>query len=219
MPAALVEDAGRAGVRLLPSLPGLTPQCSCPDWGNPCKHAAAALYYQVARLLDADPFVLLLSARARRGRGDRRVAPAQHRPRPGHCPRRTAAGRHRGPRGAAAAARAAAGHRAGPGAGPGRPSRTGVRARSAGRHFVMGLGCEPGLCNHGGMNNQIPDTSRALSHSQQAGLSLMLGHAKGGRLKYEDTSELVSALASPGPGRAEQRRQIAGGSGRPVRAR
>ncbi|MFE0775612.1 SWIM zinc finger family protein [Streptomyces sp. NPDC058861] len=41
--------------------PGPTncPHCSCPDWGDPCKHAAA-LYYQVARLLDHDPFVLLL---------------------------------------------------------------------------------------------------------------------------------------------------------------
>lgn len=32
-------------------------ECSCPDWGNPCKHAAA-IYYLVAEQLDADPFIL-----------------------------------------------------------------------------------------------------------------------------------------------------------------
>jgi len=31
--------------------------CSCPDWGNPCKHAAA-VYYLVAEQLDNDPFIL-----------------------------------------------------------------------------------------------------------------------------------------------------------------
>lgn len=31
--------------------------CSCPDWGNPCKHAAA-VYYLVAEQLDDDPFIL-----------------------------------------------------------------------------------------------------------------------------------------------------------------
>ncbi|MFJ9842836.1 SWIM zinc finger family protein [Kitasatospora sp. NPDC101155] len=68
MPAELVEDAARAGVRLLPRQGELTPSCSCPDWGDPCKHAAA-VYYQVARLLDEDPFVLLLL----RGRGEQEL--------------------------------------------------------------------------------------------------------------------------------------------------
>ncbi|MBD3192591.1 MAG: hypothetical protein GF308_18265 [Candidatus Heimdallarchaeota archaeon] len=31
--------------------------CSCPDWANPCKHTAA-VFYQVADLLDDDPFLL-----------------------------------------------------------------------------------------------------------------------------------------------------------------
>jgi hypothetical protein len=31
--------------------------CSCPDWGDPCKHAAA-VYYLVADQLDRDPFIL-----------------------------------------------------------------------------------------------------------------------------------------------------------------
>ncbi|WP_329453608.1 SWIM zinc finger family protein (plasmid) [Streptomyces sp. NBC_01724] len=68
MPTTLVDDAARAGVRLLPRQGELTPNCSCPDWGHPCKHAAA-VFYQVARLLDHDPFVLLLL----RGRGEREL--------------------------------------------------------------------------------------------------------------------------------------------------
>lgn len=68
MPTTLVDDAARAGVRLLPRQGELTPSCSCPDWGYPCKHAAA-VFYQVARLLDEDPFVLLLL----RGRGEREL--------------------------------------------------------------------------------------------------------------------------------------------------
>lgn len=31
--------------------------CSCPDWGDPCKHVAA-VYYLIAEQLDADPFIL-----------------------------------------------------------------------------------------------------------------------------------------------------------------
>ncbi|MFC5665039.1 SWIM zinc finger family protein [Kitasatospora misakiensis] len=68
MPAGLAEDAAAAGVPLLPGPRDLDPDCSCPDWGYPCKHAAA-LCYQVARLLDQDPFVLLLI----RGRDERQV--------------------------------------------------------------------------------------------------------------------------------------------------
>ncbi|WP_399498491.1 SWIM zinc finger family protein [Streptomyces sp. P17] len=68
MPAGLADDATAAGVPLLPGPRDLDPACSCPDWGYPCKHAAA-LCYQVARLLDNDPFVLLLL----RGRGEREL--------------------------------------------------------------------------------------------------------------------------------------------------
>ena len=64
VPHELVEDAADVGVPLLPGLGDLDPECSCPDWGYPCKHAAA-LAYQTSWLLDADPFVLLLM----RGRG------------------------------------------------------------------------------------------------------------------------------------------------------
>ncbi|WP_372412467.1 SWIM zinc finger family protein [Streptomyces luteireticuli] len=68
MPTELVQDALVPGVRLLPSANDLEPFCSCPDWGHPCKHGAA-LCYQVARLLDEDPFVLLLM----RGRGEQQL--------------------------------------------------------------------------------------------------------------------------------------------------
>ncbi|MCM2390825.1 SWIM zinc finger family protein [Streptomyces sp. CWNU-1] len=53
-------------VDLLPATGDLIPDCSCPDDGYPCKHAAA-LCYQTARLLDQDPFVLFLM----RGMGER----------------------------------------------------------------------------------------------------------------------------------------------------
>ncbi|MFJ3515059.1 MULTISPECIES: SWIM zinc finger family protein [unclassified Streptomyces] len=54
---------------ILPGAGELVPHCSCPDFGRPpCKHAAA-LCYRAARLLDEDPFVLLLL----RGRGEREL--------------------------------------------------------------------------------------------------------------------------------------------------
>jgi uncharacterized Zn finger protein len=68
MPTELVQNALAARVRLLPSANDLEPSCSCPDWGYPCKHGAA-LCYQVARLLDEDPFVLLLM----RGRDEQQL--------------------------------------------------------------------------------------------------------------------------------------------------
>ncbi|MYR45831.1 SWF or SNF family helicase [Streptomyces sp. SID5910] len=64
MPPHLVEDAASAGIDLLPGLGDLEPECDCEAWDH-CGHTAA-LCYQVARLLDQDPFVLLLM----RGRGE-----------------------------------------------------------------------------------------------------------------------------------------------------
>ncbi|MEU0385170.1 SWF or SNF family helicase [Streptomyces chartreusis] len=58
MPPHLVEDAAAEGVELLPGLGDLEPECGCGAWDH-CRHTAA-LCYQVARLLDQDPFVLLL---------------------------------------------------------------------------------------------------------------------------------------------------------------
>ena len=56
---ALIADAAEIDVRLLPGPGDLRPHCSCPDWVEPCKHAAA-LCYLVADELDRDPFQLLL---------------------------------------------------------------------------------------------------------------------------------------------------------------
>ncbi|MFD3909027.1 SWF or SNF family helicase [Streptomyces sp. CB04723] len=67
MPPHLVEDAAGAGVELLPGIGDLEPECTCGAWDH-CPHSGA-LCYQVARLLDADPFVLLLM----RGRDERRL--------------------------------------------------------------------------------------------------------------------------------------------------
>ncbi|MFE7270901.1 SWF or SNF family helicase [Streptomyces sp. NPDC057623] len=65
MPPHLVEDAAATGIELLPGMGDLEPECGCDAWDH-CGHTAA-LCYQVARLLDQDPFVLLLM----RGRGER----------------------------------------------------------------------------------------------------------------------------------------------------
>ncbi|MEV5893730.1 SWIM zinc finger family protein [Nonomuraea fuscirosea] len=88
MPHDLVEAAEDAAVPLLPAVGDLEPECGCPDWGHPCKHAAA-LCYQASWLLDADPFVLLLL----RGRGERDLVEAlQGRDAPAPSTRPAAAG-------------------------------------------------------------------------------------------------------------------------------
>ncbi|MET9717865.1 SWF or SNF family helicase [Streptomyces rochei] len=70
MPPHLVEDAASAGIDLLPGLGDLEPECDCGAWDH-CGHTAA-LGYQVAGLLDQDPFVLLLM----RGRAESAVLDA-----------------------------------------------------------------------------------------------------------------------------------------------
>lgn len=67
VPPELAEDAAAAGVELLPGLGDLDPRCDCGEWDH-CPHTAA-LCYQVAQLLDRDPFVLMLL----RGRGEREL--------------------------------------------------------------------------------------------------------------------------------------------------
>jgi uncharacterized Zn finger protein len=59
MPHDLVDAAAGADVPLLPGIGDLQPECDCDGWELPCTHAAA-LCFQAAWLLDADPFVLLL---------------------------------------------------------------------------------------------------------------------------------------------------------------
>jgi len=46
------------GDYVLPDRGDLGPECSCPDWAEPCKHVAA-LCYVAADMFDADPFALL----------------------------------------------------------------------------------------------------------------------------------------------------------------
>jgi uncharacterized Zn finger protein len=58
MPADIEAIFQDAGLSLFPrSLKDILFTCSCPDWGDPCKHAAA-VYYLLAEQLDADPFIL-----------------------------------------------------------------------------------------------------------------------------------------------------------------
>ncbi|WP_225846848.1 SWIM zinc finger family protein [Streptomyces sp. HPF1205] len=93
MPPGLADDAEAAGVTLLPGPRDLDPACDCPDWGVPCKHAAA-LCYQVARLLDRDPFVLLLL----RGRGEHELTDELARRNLSRAAAESAASPVRGPR-------------------------------------------------------------------------------------------------------------------------
>ncbi|MER6068183.1 SWF or SNF family helicase [Streptomyces sp. NPDC001817] len=58
LPPYLTEDAAVGGIELLPGLGDLEPECDCGTWDH-CGHTAA-LCHQVARLLDEDPFLLLL---------------------------------------------------------------------------------------------------------------------------------------------------------------
>lgn len=51
------DDARSAGVELLPTAGEVHTRCTCPDWAEPCKHAAAVCYL-VADRLDEDPFEL-----------------------------------------------------------------------------------------------------------------------------------------------------------------
>ncbi len=64
IPGGVEAELRKQSLSLLPGPGELSPQCSCPDWAVPCKHAAAVCYL-VADLLDADPFVVF----ALRGRG------------------------------------------------------------------------------------------------------------------------------------------------------
>jgi uncharacterized Zn finger protein len=86
LPEALIE--GGVGAPLLPRRGDLLPFCGCPDVGRPCKHAAA-LCYQTARLLDADPFALLLL----RGRGEQDILDALSRRNAAHAARAAAEAR------------------------------------------------------------------------------------------------------------------------------
>lgn len=80
LPPEVAADAARAGFDLLPGPGEIQPRCTCPDWADPCKHAAAVCYL-VADALDTDPFgIFLLRGRTRAevlaGLRARRASPA-----------------------------------------------------------------------------------------------------------------------------------------------
>lgn len=59
MPDDIEQVFTRAGLRLFPAGAGdLSMDCTCPDWGVPCKHLAAA-FYLLAESFDEDPFRIL----------------------------------------------------------------------------------------------------------------------------------------------------------------
>ncbi len=59
MPPEIEEVFAAFGVSLFPESAGdLHIMCSCPDWGEPCKHGAAVLYL-LAEAFDDDPFLIL----------------------------------------------------------------------------------------------------------------------------------------------------------------
>jgi uncharacterized Zn finger protein len=58
MPQEIDEVFQGAGKSLFPLTRGdLTTSCTCPDWGDPCKHVAAT-HYVLGEALDRDPFLL-----------------------------------------------------------------------------------------------------------------------------------------------------------------
>lgn len=58
LPYSLVEHAEESGVELLPYAGEFGWACTCDAWLDPCRHALA-VGYQLAWLVDADPFVLI----------------------------------------------------------------------------------------------------------------------------------------------------------------
>ncbi len=100
LPHTLVEHAEEAGVELLPYGSELGSTCTCEAWTDPCPHALAVMY-QLAWLVEDDPFVLLhLRGLARDdllARLHDRVP--SHRPPPGGGPRPRHRGRRRAARG------------------------------------------------------------------------------------------------------------------------
>jgi uncharacterized Zn finger protein len=59
LPGELEDVVAAAGGALFPrSFDEMTMHCSCPDWGMPCKHLAAA-FYLLAESFDDDPFRIL----------------------------------------------------------------------------------------------------------------------------------------------------------------
>lgn len=75
MPQPIEAVFKAAGSSLFPAGAGdLTTACSCPDWANPCKHAAA-VYYLLGERFDSDPWLMF----ELRGRSKAQIATALQR--------------------------------------------------------------------------------------------------------------------------------------------
>jgi len=59
LPADLVEHADEVGVEIVPGPADLDTACECDSWAQPCLHVLALLY-QLAWILDEDPYALML---------------------------------------------------------------------------------------------------------------------------------------------------------------
>lgn len=82
MPQKLEEVFRAAGSSLFPmNRSDLVTSCTCPDWGDPCKHVAAT-HYVLGEALDRDPFLLF----ELRGRNKQQVLDALHQARTGEPP-------------------------------------------------------------------------------------------------------------------------------------
>ncbi|MDR1971661.1 MAG: DEAD/DEAH box helicase [Treponema sp.] len=58
LPETFLQKLKKSGINLIPSRwRDMVRACSCPDYGDPCKHMAA-LYYVLAKEVDADPHLL-----------------------------------------------------------------------------------------------------------------------------------------------------------------
>ncbi|MDR0301947.1 MAG: DEAD/DEAH box helicase [Treponema sp.] len=58
LPEAFLDKLKKKGINLIPRRwREMKRSCTCPDYGDPCKHMAA-LYYIIAREIDADPHIL-----------------------------------------------------------------------------------------------------------------------------------------------------------------
>ncbi|TDB63783.1 DEAD/DEAH box helicase [Arundinibacter roseus] len=58
LPAELFNESKERGINLFPgSWKDFQATCSCPDWGDPCKHGAAVLYL-IANEIDKNPFLI-----------------------------------------------------------------------------------------------------------------------------------------------------------------
>lgn len=77
LPESLIERLEQKGISLVPrSWSEIQRSCTCPDYGDPCKHQAA-VYYLIAQEIDRDPLVLfrLLGIELSKTQGTAAVVP------------------------------------------------------------------------------------------------------------------------------------------------